>query len=1063
MSHYNYQNEACTITNFDQQKPFSSFLPGIAGLRGIPIWAFYANRGQAITCFGVENKDKAILEFQPANLGYQYTHINGFRTFIKVDNHVYEAFSPETIHEDVHRDMEVKRNEITITERNEREQLAVSVTYYALPEETFGALVREVKIQNLATESRDIELIDGLAVLLPSGVANEEYKQMANLMKSWMDVFDLETSMPLYRMRAATSDEAEVKAHNIHAGNFFVSVSDGQLLPAIVDPKVIFDFDTTLSVAQGFVKHSVKTLIQQPQATVNKVPSGFTAISINLAGAAAQTLTTMIGYTEDIVSLRQRKSDFLEKDYFSKKRACGNEIIDTLVSPVETHTAYQLFDTYAKQNFLDNALRGGVPIVFGEGNDAKVYHVYSRKHGDPERDYNFFNIAPEYYSQGNGNFRDINQNRRSDILFNPAVATYNIENFFNLIQLDGYNPLHVKGARFTLKKDVDIRQCIEQYFSVYDKALHTLLSAPFTPGMIINFIAHRGITLLDDEYVVLSRILEQSDVQFEAAHGEGFWVDHWTYNFDLVENYCAVYPESVKTLLFEEEKYLFYENTATVFPRKEKYVRTKNNEVRQYGSVNTYDEEKISRLQLERDGTNWVRKHNGAGDFYRTTLAEKMIHLAVMKFLNLDPLGIGIEMEADKPGWNDAMNGLPGIFGSGLSESIELVRIIQFLQNQLENSPYQTIDVLQENKHLWMELVKYCVQPNGTAMYRWNHFNQLKEDYRALVRLGVLGVKKSVQVSKIHQLLGYMLETLKQGLEDGKALGDGVLPTFLTFEVEQYHDIKDENGAPVYTHYGLTAVEITSFSVKPLPHFLEAPARYLKICSNEEAKKMYHKIKVSDMYDTQLQMYKTSGSLDAQSFEIGRARAFTPGWLEREAVFLHMTYKYLLGLLKAGLYEQYYTEMKTNFVCFRDSNEYGRSVFENVSFLASSVNPDPSVRGQGFVSRLTGATSEFLSMWNIMMVGKKWFEYDKDTLTFTFAPILSADFFDADTVQFNLFNTTKVTYVNPTQKATFDENVVIDFICIDGKKIQDGVLRGIDAEKLRDKKVKQVEIYFTTI
>ncbi len=32
----------------------------------------------------------------------------------------------------------------------------------------------------------------------------------------------------------------------------------------------------------------------------------------------------------------------------------------------------------------------------------------------------------------------------------------------------------------------------------------------------------------------------------------------------------------------------------------------------------------------------------------------------ILKFSTLDPHGMGVEMEGGKPGWNDAMNGLPG-------------------------------------------------------------------------------------------------------------------------------------------------------------------------------------------------------------------------------------------------------------------------------------------------------------------------------------------------------------------------------------------------------------------
>ncbi len=72
------------IEDYQNQRPFSSTLPGIAGPMGIPMWVFYVNRGQAITSFGVENKDHPIMEFQPANKAYQLTPYLGFRTFIKI-------------------------------------------------------------------------------------------------------------------------------------------------------------------------------------------------------------------------------------------------------------------------------------------------------------------------------------------------------------------------------------------------------------------------------------------------------------------------------------------------------------------------------------------------------------------------------------------------------------------------------------------------------------------------------------------------------------------------------------------------------------------------------------------------------------------------------------------------------------------------------------------------------------------------------------------------------------------------------------------------------------------
>jgi len=72
------------IENYNKAGTFSNFLPGIAGLFGIPMWVFYANRGQGISCFGLKSKDSPIMEFLPANRAYQLVTLQGFRTFIKI-------------------------------------------------------------------------------------------------------------------------------------------------------------------------------------------------------------------------------------------------------------------------------------------------------------------------------------------------------------------------------------------------------------------------------------------------------------------------------------------------------------------------------------------------------------------------------------------------------------------------------------------------------------------------------------------------------------------------------------------------------------------------------------------------------------------------------------------------------------------------------------------------------------------------------------------------------------------------------------------------------------------
>jgi len=51
MSEQYYLNKdgSFIIEDYQHAKVFSNFFPGIAGLWGVPMWAFYVNRGQAIS------------------------------------------------------------------------------------------------------------------------------------------------------------------------------------------------------------------------------------------------------------------------------------------------------------------------------------------------------------------------------------------------------------------------------------------------------------------------------------------------------------------------------------------------------------------------------------------------------------------------------------------------------------------------------------------------------------------------------------------------------------------------------------------------------------------------------------------------------------------------------------------------------------------------------------------------------------------------------------------------------------------------------------------------------
>jgi len=213
-------------------------------------------------------------------------------------------------------------------------------------------------------------------------------------------------------------------------------------------------------------------------------------------------------------------------------------------------------------------------------------------------------------------------------------------------------------------------------------------------------------------------------------------------------------------------------------------------------------------------------------------------------------------------------------------------------------------------------------------------------------------------------------------------------------------------------------------------------------------------------------MYKVNAPLEALPMGVGRARAFTPGWLENESIWLHMEYKYLLEILRAGLYEDFFRDFKTALIPFLDPKVYGRSTLENSSFIVSSAHPDELIHGAGFVARLSGATAEFISMWRHMMTGKKPFFVQKGQLCLTLKPIIPGWFFsEDDTLSCKFLGKTMLIYHNPKRRDTFDQSSVIHSIILhpvdaDAIEFAGDVISAPYAQMVRDGQVRQIDVYF---
>lgn len=1041
MVQYHFDGNRFVIVDFQKAKTFASFLPAVAGVDGKPLWAFYANVGQGMGGFGISSKETPITPFDSANLAYSNIPVKGFRTFLKEDGQLIQPFFNREGYEQI---METSMADFSIEEKSSIHD--VKVLYATLPHRDYAALIRKVTYRNISAKAVRFTVVDGLPVFFPHGLSNFAYKELVSLMAAYCQVYGLQDKNPFVKFKTSTGDNSIVQ-EAVDGNGFFAIDEKGNKLTPIVDPAILFGEDMTDLSVEPYERLAYADFVLQVEQTENKLPCAFYSFEKVLEPGESYTVYAVYGMWNNFEAYLAATKE-LTPSAIEQAIIDNQKLVEELVRPAECHTSNPLGDLYVKQSYLDNNLRGGFPVLLDDKKEGQVYYVYGRKHGDMERDYNAFQIPSRFYSSGPGNFRDVNQNRRSDLFFHPFVGDYNVKLFFNLIQVDGQNPLNVQPESFRCSHE----KIPAELASLPQEDLKKIeaLSDNFEPSEMYTLL--RDDLHYDKEKAdgLFAAILSCSTQQIQANFAEGYWVDHWTYNVDLLENFSSIFPDKEEALFFKEEYGYFYD-PVYVNPRDEKYCLLPDGKVRQYGAIDLKAlKEKCEKTGFNLAKTAWLVDEKG--EKVTANLAEKIVNLILIKFSCLDSAQMGIEMECEKPGWNDAMNGLPGLFASGVSESVELLRLVRYAFEHLKPFAHRSISLMDKQYDLYVGMrnaLERLDKQEITRFQYWDAATSLRENLRKSYMDHAESARKDIELVYILAFLQEMDKTLSRGLLRAKEAGKGILPSYLIYRVASYEKTAKVN------HLGYPVVKVTSFKLETIPPFLEASARALKLADGTISEKDYASIKASDLYDHKLHFYKTCAAIDDAPFEIGRVHAFTKGWLERECNFLHMDYKYVLGLLEAGYYDEFFDEIKTNWVVFLDPFVYGRNPTEASSFVVPTCNPDASKHGRGYFARLTGANAEFLNMFILLFAGNKLFSYEDGVLHFHLEPKLSKEFFDQKgEASFLLFSKTQIVYHNPARLDCF-LGVKLTYT-IDGKNY--AKVEGPLALAIRTGKVARIDV-----
>jgi hypothetical protein len=230
--------------------------------------------------------------------------------------------------------------------------------------------IRRTTFTNMEPEggdTLDMEVLDGLAKLIPSGLSNFNMNTMGRTMEAWMNVYnmgdDTSKTQPFYHISQGTADTTYVQV--INDGHFVIAFVENErheyttddLLPFVVDPRLVFDTDSTLTNPTGFVDRGTDfdTFMDTKQTTTSRTPSSFAGAKISVAPGQSVTVVSIYGHAYDLDYFQNVVTPkLLAREFATHKFEKARELVFNLTSFVDSKTSNPVFDMYVQQDFLDN-------------------------------------------------------------------------------------------------------------------------------------------------------------------------------------------------------------------------------------------------------------------------------------------------------------------------------------------------------------------------------------------------------------------------------------------------------------------------------------------------------------------------------------------------------------------------------------------------------------------------------------------------------------------------------------------------------------------------------------
>jgi len=644
------------ISNYDQIKPFLITLASVGNH-----WLFISSTG-ALTA-GRQNADHALFPYITDDQLHHAVPHTGSVTLVRVDRSnrtlLWEPFSSR--HQGVYR---IERsifknasgNKVLFEEFNRDLSLRFSYSWQCVNE--FG-FVRRSQIESSWHLPLRVTILDGITNILPPGVSAELHRSRSTLADAYK-VSELEKQVGVFSLSSLIGDHP-VPEEALKATLVWQHGPRPSAILLSLDQLNAFREAHSLGTEHSILGRKGAYLVERSlRLTEERATSWDIVADIDQDSGDLSDLNARLEDTAQLMrSLRlKEKKDTLE--------------LQSIISGADgfQKTAQAVHDLRHYSNTLFNAMRGGIPlngytaeqqdlIRFVEQRHRELASssyleslpetfdvtrlsapenpqlhrliaeylplAYSRRHGDPSRPWNAFEIHI-HDENGNlildysGNWRDLFQNwealGKSFPRYYPAMLT----TFVNASTADGYNPYRIgrKGVDWEIPDESD------PWASIGYWGDHQLI---YLLCLLENVDSHDPNQLAEMMHL---RIFSYSQVPYR------------------LKTYDQILADPKHSVEFD------------------------------------WDLHNLILQRIETTGEDGRLLHTSEGSPVLVTLAEKLLVPALTKLCAMVPGG-GIWLNTQRPEWNDANNALAG-WGCSIVTLFHLYRYLQFLRTLYQST-----------------------------------------------------------------------------------------------------------------------------------------------------------------------------------------------------------------------------------------------------------------------------------------------------------------------------------------------------------------------------------------